>query len=71
MPFINLKMAAGRTIEQKRELAAALTNEVVRILDVKPEWVTVVIDEYPRENWATAGELHADKFGPGCGKQGT
>lgn len=71
MPFINLKMAAGRTTEQKRELAAALTNDVVRILDVRPEWVTVVIDEYPRENWATAGELHADKFGPGCGKQGT
>ena len=71
MPFINVRMAAGRTLEQKRELAAALTREAVRILDVKPEWVTVIIDEYPRENWASAGELHAEKFGPGCGKQGT
>jgi len=33
--------------------------------------VTVLIEEYERENWATGGELHADKFGPGFGKTGT
>lgn len=37
-------------MEQKQELAADLTREVVRILDVKPEWITVIIDEYPRNN---------------------
>ena len=71
MPFINVKMVEGRTLAQKKELAEALTREVVKILDVKPEWVTVVIDEYPRENWATAGQLHAVKYGEGFGKQGT
>lgn len=70
MPFINVKMAVGRTLEQKRELAEVLTREMVRILDVKPEWVELVIDEYPRKNWATAGQIHADKYGPGCGSQG-
>jgi len=70
MPFVNVKMVAGRSLEQKRELAEVLTREVVRILDVKPEWVELVIDEYPRENWATAGQLHSDKYGPGCGSQG-
>lgn len=70
MPFINVKMAAGRTLEQKRKLAEALTREVVRILEVKPEWVELVIDEYSRENWASAGRLHIDKFGPGCGFAG-
>ena len=48
----------------------ALTREFVRILDVKAEWVTVVIDEYTRENWATAGQLHIIKYGEGFGKQG-
>jgi 4-oxalocrotonate tautomerase len=71
MPFINVKMAEGRTLEQKKELAEALTREAVKILDVKPEWVTVVIDEYSRENWATAGQLHSIKYGEGFGKQGT
>ena len=37
-------------MEQKQELAADLTREVVRILDVKPEWITVIIDEHPRNN---------------------
>jgi Uncharacterized protein, 4-oxalocrotonate tautomerase homolog len=70
MPFINVKMAAGRSLEQKRELAEVLTREVVRILEIKPEWVELVIDEYSRENWSTAGKLHIDKYGPGCGSQG-
>jgi 4-oxalocrotonate tautomerase len=71
MPFINVKMAQGRSREKKQELVEALTREAVRILDVRPEWVTVVIDEYTRENWATAGQLHIIKYGPGHGKEGT
>ncbi len=61
MPFINVKMIQGRTLEQKRELAEVLTREVVRILNVKPEVVELVIDEYPRENWASSGQLYSDK----------
>ncbi len=45
-----------------------MTDEAARILDVKPEWVTVVFDEYSRDNWATAGELHSIKFGSGLGQ---
>lgn len=70
MPFISVKMAEGRTTEKKRELAEALNRVTVSILDVKADWVTIVIDEYPRENWATAGQLHSVKYGEGFGKQG-
>lgn len=61
MPFVNVKMIAGRSLEQKRELAEVLTREVVRILNVKPEAVELVIDEYPRANWASGGQLYSDK----------
>jgi len=61
VPIINVKMIAGRSLEQKRELAEVLTREVVRILNVKPEVVELVIDEYPRENWSSAGQLYSDK----------
>lgn len=71
MPFINIKMAKGRSSQQKQEFVEAITKEAVRIFNVKPEWVTVVIDEYSRENWATAGELHSFRFGEGFGQQGT
>ena len=69
MPIVSIKIAKGRTAEQKRNLVRAITNSVVASLDVKQEWVTVLIEEYDRENWATSGELHIDKFGVGCGKE--
>ncbi len=68
MPIINIEMAKERSVEQKRELVRVFTEKAVRILNVKPEWVTVIIDEYERENWASEGNLHIDKFGPGFGK---
>jgi 4-oxalocrotonate tautomerase len=61
MPFINVKMLSGRSQEQKRELAEVITKEVVRILKIKPEVVEVVIDEYPPQNWASAGKLYSDQ----------
>ena len=61
MPFIQVKMLEGRTMEQKRELAEVLTRETARILRVKPEAVDLVIDEYPRANWSSAGQLYLDK----------
>ncbi|GAX88997.1 tautomerase family protein [Effusibacillus lacus] len=71
MPIITIRLAKGRSVEQKRDLARAITNTVVEKLDVNPEWVTVLFDEFDRENWATAGELHSDKYGKGFGKIGS
>lgn len=68
MPVTTIRLGKGRPIEKKQALAEAITSAVVEILDVRREWVTVLIEEYDRENWATGGELHADKLGPGYGK---
>jgi len=70
MPVITIRIGKGRPIEKKRALVNAVTKAVAETLDVRPEWVTVLIDEYERENWATGGRLHADNFGPGYGKDG-
>lgn len=61
MPIINVKMLEGRSLEQKRELAEVLTRETVRILNVKPDVVEMIIEELPRVNWASAGVLYSDK----------
>jgi 4-oxalocrotonate tautomerase len=62
MPVVIVKLGKERTIQQKRKLVKAITEDVVKILGVKPEWVYVLIEELGRENWASAGELHSDKF---------
>lgn len=69
MPIVSIKIAKGRTADQKRKLVKAITDSVVSALDVRREWVTVLIEELDRENWATGGELHIDTFGAGCGKE--
>ena len=70
MPVITIRVAKGRPIDKKRAVVEAVTHAVAKALDVRPEWVTILIEEYDRENWATGGQLHSDKFGPGFGQTG-
>lgn len=70
MPVITIRVAKGRPVETKRAAAQAITDAVVSTLGVRREWVVVLFDEYDRENWATGGELHCDKFGSGFGTTG-
>lgn len=69
MPIVSIKIAKGRSREQKRRLAQEVTDAVVKTLEVEPAWVSVLIEEFDRENWSTGGKLHIDKYGQGCGKE--
>ena len=69
MPVVTIHMEKGRPIEIKRA-TDAVTKGVTVVLDVPPEWVTIIIDEVERENWAVGGRLQLDKFGPGYGRAG-
>jgi len=62
MPIIRVEMLEGRSVEQKRELAAALTRELSRICLCNSDSVTVVIDDVAKTNWASGGVLQADKL---------
>ena len=70
MHVVTIHMEKGRPIEIKRALAEAVTKAVTVALDVPPEWVTIIIDEVERANWAVGGRLQQDKFGPGYGRAG-
>jgi 4-oxalocrotonate tautomerase len=61
MPFITVKMLSGRSPDQKRQLVQAITDAMVRICDARPEGTSVVIEEYPRDHWATGGVMVADR----------
>ena len=64
MPTIHVQMFAGRTPEQKRALAKALTDATVATLGAKPESVDVIFTDVQRHDWATGGELWSDKASP-------
>jgi 4-oxalocrotonate tautomerase len=60
MPSVDIKMFAGRTLDQKRALVRSVTDAVVESLGVRADAVSVRITETTRENSARGGTLHID-----------
>lgn len=60
-PLVTVHWFEGRTTEQKRKLAEAITGCFVDIVKVSKEDVVVVYIDLPRENVAKAGVLAGDK----------
>jgi 4-oxalocrotonate tautomerase len=54
----------GTSRGKKRALARAITEVVAEHLDVKPEAVIFIIDEYDSDDWAVGGVLHSDELSP-------
>lgn len=61
MPLITVQLFEGRSVEQKREFAKALTEASVRVLGIDPGAVDVVFSDVKRSDWATGGVLWSDK----------
>jgi 4-oxalocrotonate tautomerase len=62
MPTIRVELFAGRTVEQKRAFAQALTEAAVRTLGGKPEGVDVIFTDVQPHDWATGGKLWSDQM---------
>ncbi len=60
MPFVNVHMLAGRTVEQKRALLRAITDAMVQHAGAGPDHLHVTVQEYELDNWARGGVLVSD-----------
>ena len=61
MPTLRVELMEGRTVEQKRELTAQLTQACVQVLKCQPQSVDILFFDIKRHDWATGGELWSDK----------
>lgn len=61
MPIVTIKIAKGRTLDQKRELVRSVTDAITDAIQVSPDKVWIHIDEFEKDNFATNGQLMADK----------
>ena len=52
MPHIIVKLYPGRTEEQKKNLAEAITKDVVSIVKCEEKSVSVAIEEISPDEWA-------------------
>jgi 4-oxalocrotonate tautomerase len=55
VPIVNIEMYSGRSQREKDRLAEAITEDVVKILDIKKEEVIIVFSEAPHGNWYAGG----------------
>ena len=60
MPYVIVEMFEGRTVEQKRAAAKAITDAIVEHLKTSAEATHVLFHELKRENAAQAGKLACD-----------
>jgi 4-oxalocrotonate tautomerase len=61
MPFVSIKIAKGRSLDQKRRLAQSVTDAIASSIDVPPEIIWIEIEEFDRENFSVNGKLMADR----------
>jgi 4-oxalocrotonate tautomerase len=57
VPIVIVKLYEGRTAEQKRDAAKAITAVVVETLKTTAEHTQVIFEDTKRSDWAIAGEL--------------
>jgi 4-oxalocrotonate tautomerase len=60
MPYVIVEMFEGRTVEQKRAAAKAITDAIVTHLNTTAEATHVLFHELKRENAAHGGKLASD-----------
>jgi len=61
MPFVSIKIAKGRSVEQKRDLVRSVTEAIATSINVQPEKVWIQIDEFEPDNFAVNGRLTVDR----------
>jgi 4-oxalocrotonate tautomerase len=61
MPTIHIELFEGRTPEQKRDLAKAITEVTVKTLGGSADAVDIIFVDVKRQNWATGGILWSER----------
>jgi 4-oxalocrotonate tautomerase len=56
MPFIQVTIVEGRTIEQKHDLMKKITDATAESLGSDPQRIRVAIYEVSPDEWAIGGE---------------
>jgi len=59
VPIVKVTVWAGISSENKKKMVEGIT-QVMENLGIPSQATTIVIDEIPKENWASGGKLHSE-----------
>ncbi|AXK39423.1 4-oxalocrotonate tautomerase [Crenobacter cavernae] len=60
MPTLNVQLFEGRSDEEKRQYAEALTEASVKVLGCDASAVDILFQDVKKSDWATGGVLWSD-----------
>lgn len=55
MPYVNIKITEGATVEEKALLIKGVTDLLVEVLDKDPALTHVIIDDVALTDWGVRG----------------
>jgi 4-oxalocrotonate tautomerase len=61
VPVVELTVWSGITLENKKKVVEGITR-VLEEVGIPRDAITIIMREEPKENWATGGELHSERF---------
>jgi 4-oxalocrotonate tautomerase len=61
VPVVQVNVWTGISVENKKKIVEGITK-VLEEIGVPREAITVIIYEEPKENWASGGKLHSERF---------
>jgi 4-oxalocrotonate tautomerase len=61
VPVVELTIWSGMILENKKKVVEGITR-VLEEVGIPRDAITVVIREEPKENWASGGKLHSERF---------
>ena len=61
LPVVQVNVWSGMSLENKKRVVEGITRVLTEI-GIPAEAVTVVIYEEPKENWASGGKIHSERF---------
>ena len=60
MPYVRVEITDGATVDQKKAIYAGITDLLVKVLNKKPEYTFIVIDEVDGDDWGHKGTSVAE-----------
>ncbi len=61
LPVVQVNVWSGISLTNKKRIVEGITK-VLEEIGIPREAVTIVICEEPKENWASGGKLHSERF---------
>lgn len=61
MPKVTIQFFEGRTLDQKRNMVAKVTDAIAESIDARREAIDITLIEVKKEDCAIGGQLYSDK----------